>query len=285
MKLIRFGAKNEERPGVFINGSRKDCSVHFDDWGGAFFNQNGLSELRKLLDRSGDTLPTIDADERWGSPIARPGMIMCIGLNYSDHAAESGMDIPEQPIIFMKATNTLVGPYDEVVIPKRSSKTDWEVELGVVLSRDVNYLDNEQEALDSIAGYCIVHDVSEREFQLNMGGQWVKGKSCPGFSPVGPYLVTPDEIDDVLDLNMHLAVNGQTMQSGNTSKMIFKPSYIIKYLSQYMLLEAGDLISTGTPPGVGLGMDPPTYLSNGDEVELSIERLGEQAQVFKNASK
>lgn len=283
MKLIRFGEQNKERPGVLINGVRKDCSVHFKDWDRSFFQQNGLQELQQLISNSADSLSTVDSDERWGSPIARPGMIMCIGLNYSDHAAESGMDIPQEPIIFMKATNTMVGPFDEVLIPKGSLKTDWEVELGVVLGKDVNYLENEREAIDSIAGYCIVHDVSEREFQLNMGGQWVKGKSCPGFSPVGPYLVTADELDDVLNLKMQLSVNGQSMQSGNTNKMIFNPSFIIKYLSQYMLLEAGDLISTGTPPGVGLGMDPPTYLKNGDEVELVIEGLGKQFQIFKDA--
>lgn len=205
-------------------------------------------------------------------------MIMCIGLNYSEHAAESNMAIPEEPIIFGKATNTLSGPYDDVSIPKNSTKTDYEVELGVVLNKDVLYLKNEAEAAEAIAGYCVINDLSERTFQLEKGGQWIKGKSCPGFSPVGPYLATPDELGDLNDLKMTLSVNGELRQNGSTSFMIFTPAFIVYYLSQFMLLEAGDLISTGTPAGVGIGLDPPSYLAKDDVVELSIEGLGTQKQ-------
>ncbi|MGB5357798.1 MAG: fumarylacetoacetate hydrolase family protein, partial [Eudoraea sp.] len=210
--------------------------------------------------------------------IARPGMIMCIGLNYSEHAAESNMEIPEEPIIFGKASNTLNGPYDNVAIPLGAEKTDYEVELGVVLKKDVYGLKDEQEAKDAIAGYCIVNDLSERTFQLERGGQWIKGKSCPGFSPVGPFLATPDELGDLDNLKMTLTVNGGIRQNGNTSFMVFRPAFLVYYLSQFMLLEAGDLISTGTPSGVALGMDPPLYLKKGDLVELSIDGLGTQKQ-------
>lgn len=281
MKLIRFGAKHQEKPGIMHRGQRKDCSAHFADWNHDFFQNGGLAELEGLLAKEGDKLPQVPEEARWGSPIARPGMIMCVGLNYADHAKESGMDIPKEPLVFMKATNTIAGPFDPVDIPRNSTKTDWEVELGVVLKQDALYLENEAAAADAIAGYCVINDLSERAFQLEKGGQWVKGKSCPGFSPVGPYLVTPDEIEDVLSLPMHLSVNGIQKQNGNTQTMIFKPAYTIWYLSQLMLLEAGDLISTGTPPGVGLGFDPPEYLSAGDEVELSIAGLGKQHQQYK----
>ncbi len=281
MKLIRYGAKHQEKPGVMYGEQRKDCSAQFTDWDHDFFQNGGLDELQILLDKEGANLPNVSADERWGSPIARPGMIMCVGLNYADHAKESGMDIPKEPLVFMKAANTISGPFDSVDIPRNSTKTDWEVELGVVLKRDVLYLEDEAAAAEAIAGYCVINDLSERAFQLEKGGQWVKGKSCPGFSPAGPYLVTPDEIEDVLSLPMKLSVNGVQKQNGNTNTMIFKPAYTIWYLSQLMLLEAGDLISTGTPPGVGLGFDPPEYLSSGDQVELSIEGLGTQRQAYK----
>lgn len=208
-------------------------------------------------------------------------MIMCVGLNYSDHAEESGMAVPSEPIIFMKATNTLAGPNDKVILPKGSQKVDWEVELAIVLKKDVLYLKNEQEAEKCIAGYTIMHDVSERHFQIERSGQWVKGKSCPGFSPVGPYLVLKEDIKNVLNLKMKLKVNGKTMQKGSTKYMIFNPAYVVWYLSQFMQLEAGDLITTGTPPGVGLGMKPPVYLKNGDVVELGIEGLGKQKQKFE----
>ena len=280
MRLIRFGVPGQEKPGIEINGQAYDCSDHFQDWDHHFFANDGLQKLQRLIEEQPLSLNPIPAQSRLGSPIARPGMILCIGLNYSDHAKESGMEIPNEPIIFMKATNTLAGPYDDVKIPKNSSKTDWEVELGVVLSKDALYLKDEAEAEDCIAGYCVVNDLSEREFQLEKGGQWVKGKSCPGFSPVGPYLVTKEEVGRIDDLKMKLSVNGQIMQDGSTHFMIFKPAYAIWYLSQFMKLEAGDLLSTGTPPGVGLGMKPPLYLKAGDVVELSIEGLGMQRQLF-----
>lgn len=278
MKLIRFGNLGEEKPGIEVSGKRYDCSPYFEDWNREFFMKDGLQKLQKLLKEQ--SLEEVPTTERWANPIARPGIIMCVGLNYSDHALESGMDLPKEPVLFMKATNTICGAFDEVSLPKGSQKTDWEVELGVVLNRDVLYLEDEAEAEDAIAGYCIVHDLSERDFQLNREGQWVKGKSCPGFSPVGPYLVTRDEIENVMDLKMELSVNGEGMQSGNTSTMVFNPSYLIWYISQFMKLEAGDIISTGTPPGVGLGMKPPRYLKDGDRVELSIDHLGGQNQKF-----
>ena len=283
MKLIRFGQKGAEKPAVYIEGKRWDCSTHFEDWNRSFFREGGMEKLNELI-ASGSPLPEVDSNERWGAPIARPGMIMCIGLNYSDHAKESGMDIPKEPIIFMKATNTLAGPFDEVSIPRNSNKTDWEVELGVVLAKDIYQLKDEAEAEAAIAGYCVVNDLSEREFQIERGGQWTKGKSCPGFSPCGPYLVSKDEIADVNTLSMSLDVNGNRMQTGNTNKMIFNPTYSLWYLSQFMMLEAGDLISTGTPPGVGLGMNPPTYLKGGDVVELEIEGLGKQKQSYVKQS-
>lgn len=280
MKLIRFGSPGAEKPGIFKSGDRLDCSKYFTDWNRSFFRDQGLEELKRILASNQNALPQVDASERWGSPIARPGMILCVGLNYSDHALESQMEIPKEPIIFMKATNTLAGPYDTVTIPKESSKTDWEIELGVVLEKDASYLANEAEAEQYIAGYCVVNDLSERAFQLERGGQWVKGKSCPGFSPVGPYLVTRDEVADAGNLAMNLFLNGVQMQRGNTSTMIFSPTYAIWYISQFMKLEAGDLLSTGTPPGVGLGMDPPVYLKEGDTVALEIEGLGQQKQDY-----
>ncbi|MEO7176413.1 MAG: fumarylacetoacetate hydrolase family protein [Saprospiraceae bacterium] len=280
MKLIRFGEKGIEKPGVLIDDQRWDCSAHFEDWNRSFFQNNGLLKLQELISKAA-AFPLIEAEQRWGPPIARPGMIMCVGLNYSDHAAEAGMQMPLEPILFMKATNTLSGPYDDVPIPRGSSKTDWEVELGIVLNRDLLYLDHESEAWDAIAGFCVVHDVSERAFQIERGGQWVKGKSAPGFSPVGPYLVTKDEIDDVHNLQMQLYRNGNLMQNGNTKTMIFQSAFLVHYISQFMTLEAGDLITTGTPPGVGLGMKPPQYIEDGDIIELSIEQLGTQKQIFR----
>ncbi|RIA08585.1 2-keto-4-pentenoate hydratase/2-oxohepta-3-ene-1,7-dioic acid hydratase in catechol pathway [Flavobacteriaceae bacterium MAR_2010_72] len=279
MKLLRFGNKDNEKPGIEIEGKRFDCSEHFKDWNHNFFQNEGISKLKEIV--ATKTLHQIDNSIRLGSPIARPGMIMCIGLNYSDHAKEAGLEIPKEPILFMKATNTLSGPNDAVVIPPKSTKTDWEVELGIVINKDCYQLKNEAEGEQHIAGYTVVHDVSEREFQIERQGQWVKGKSCPGFSPVGPYLVLKEAINDVLNLNMTLSVNGKTMQNGNTKFMIFKPDYIVYYLSQFMQLEAGDLISTGTPPGVGLGFKPPIYLKRGDEVIIEIEGIGVQRQKFK----
>jgi 2-keto-4-pentenoate hydratase/2-oxohepta-3-ene-1,7-dioic acid hydratase in catechol pathway len=280
MKLLRFGEKGNEKPGVLFNGSRKDCSGEFNDWNREFFQNNGLQQLRKILDSKGEQLPDIPDSARYASCIARPGLIMCIGLNYSDHAKESKMELPTEPIIFGKATNTLSGPYDDVNIPLQGDKTDYEIELGVVVGKDVTYLKSEEEASGAIAGYCIVNDLSERAFQLERGGQWIKGKSCPGFSPVGPYLCTPDQLGDINALRMELKVNGSLRQKGNTNYMVFKPAYLVWYLSQFMTQEAGDLISTGTPSGVALGMDPPAYLKKGDVAELSIDGLGNQKQRY-----
>ena len=216
--------------------------------------------------------------ERVGSPIPRPGKIICIGLNYADHAAESGMPVPEEPIVFFKASNTLVGPNDYVHIPRKSKKTDWEVELGIVVGAKCRYLNSPEDAWDRISGFVISNDVSEREFQLERGGQWVKGKSCETFNPCGPWLVTPDELKDVQQLSMRLSVNGELVQSGSTSTMIFDVPYLLWYLSQFMVLDPGDLINTGTPPGVGMGMNPPQFLQVGDVMELEIEGLGGQRQ-------
>ena len=280
MKLIRFGDKGTEKPGVLIGDVIRDCSNYFTDWDHDFFINEGLSKLYKMIENDVTVFPEISKSVRLGACVARPGMIICVGLNYSDHAAEAGMDIPKEPILFMKATNTLNGPNDNVTIPRKSSKTDWEVELAIVMKKDLVYAKSESEALEAIAGYCIMHDVSEREFQLEKGGQWVKGKSCPEFSPLGPYLVTTDEIPDILNLQMNLKINGEEMQKGNTKTMIFKPGFLVHYISQFMKLEAGDIITTGTPPGVGLGMTPPRYIVPGDEVELAIEHLGSQKQKF-----
>jgi 2,4-didehydro-3-deoxy-L-rhamnonate hydrolase len=283
MKLIRFGEAGNEKPGILDgNGKRKDVSQLFKDWDRECFQKNSLAAIGNKL-KDTDALPTVPENARWASCVARPGKVICIGLNYSDHAAESGMAIPTEPIVFQKGANTVVGPYDTVLIPRKSVKTDWEVELGIVIGKDARYLNSIDGAKDYIAGYCISHDVSEREFQLERGGQWTKGKSCDNFNPLGPFLATPDEIKDVHNLSMVLSVNGRQMQKGNTGFMVFNCYYLIHYLSQFMTLEAGDLISTGTPPGVGLGMKPPQYLKAGDTIELSIEGLGDQKQVCVDA--
>jgi 2,4-didehydro-3-deoxy-L-rhamnonate hydrolase len=279
MKLIRFGERGHERPGVLINGTRRDLSGEFRDWDTEFFAGDGLNSLRELLrKRALELFPIVSDSTRWAAPIGRPRKIVCIGLNFHDHARESGMEIPKEPILFMKATNTVVGPNDNVLIPRRSKKTDWEVELGVVVGKEARYLGSQHEAANCIAGYCISHDVSEREFQLERGGQWSKGKSCDTFNPLGPWLATPDEVPDIRRAGMKLWVNGEVRQNGTTGTMIFGPEHLIHYISQFMTLEAGDLISTGTPPGVGLGMKPPTYLKPGDVVELEIDGLGKQRQ-------
>jgi 2,4-diketo-3-deoxy-L-fuconate hydrolase len=284
MKLIRFGQIGSEKPGVSLDsGQRKDCSEHFKDWHHAFFQNEGLSQLAKLLSEKGESLPDIGQDERWGACVARPGKVICIGLNYQDHAEETGAKVPDEPIIFQKAANTVVGPNDPVLIPRKSKKTDWEVELGVVIGKDTRYLANVEQAADAIAGYCISNDVSERAFQIERCGQWTKGKSCDNFNPLGPFLVTPNEIPDVNNLAMTLDVNGQRMQTGNTKTMVYDVFFLVHYLSQFMTLEAGDLISTGTPPGVGMGMDPPQYLKAGDTISLTIEHLGQQQQICEDA--
>ena len=281
MLLFRFGEKDQEKPGVVIGETKKDCSAHFTDWNQEFFNNNGLEALKSLVDDGGGSLPDVPDGIRYGSCVARPGTLMCIGLNYSDHAEESGMEPPPEPVIFQKVSNAVIGPYDDVIIPKGSRKTDWEVELGVVIGQDALYLDSVEEAENYIAGYCISQDVSERAFQLEREGQWTKGKSCPTFNPLGPYLYPASDIGDANNLAMELKVNGEIKQSGNTKSMIFSPSFLVHYLSQFMLLEAGDVLSTGTPAGVGAGMTPPQFLRNGDVVELSIEKLGTQKQTFK----
>lgn len=281
MLLFRFGEKDQEKPGVVIGETKKDCSAHFTDWNREFFNNNGLEALTSLVDDGGGGLPDVPDGIRYGSCVARPGTLMCIGLNYSDHAEESGMEPPPEPVIFQKVSNAVIGPYDDVIIPKGSRKTDWEVELGVVIGQDALYLDSVEEAENYIAGYCISQDVSERAFQLEREGQWTKGKSCPTFNPLGPYLYPASDIGDANNLAMELKVNGEIKQSGNTKNMIFSPSFLVHYLSQFMLLEAGDVLSTGTPAGVGAGMTPPQFLRNGDVVELSIEKLGTQKQTFK----
>lgn len=281
MRLIRFGQKGSERPGLMLDGVRRDCSSIVKDYDHDFFQSGGLEALASAV--AGIDLPIVPDTERWAAPIARPGKVVCIGLNYSDHALESKMPIPTEPIVFLKGTNTVVGPYHEVVIPRRSVKTDWEVELGVVIGKDASYLESPAQSEGFIAGYCISHDVSEREFQLERGGQWTKGKSCDNFNPIGPWLSTKDEVSNVNDLSMQLWVNGERMQNGNTDKMVFDVFYLVHYLSQFMTLEAGDLITTGTPPGVGLAMNPPRYLRAGDVVELEIAGLGRQRQVCVDA--
>jgi 2-keto-4-pentenoate hydratase/2-oxohepta-3-ene-1,7-dioic acid hydratase in catechol pathway len=281
MKLIRFGNKENEKPGVIDNDNkRRDASGLCKDWNNEFFENDGLQKLQ-TADIS--SLPLVAETERWAAPVARPGKVICIGLNYSDHATESNMPIPKEPIVFMKAPNTVVGAYDNIIIPRKSKKTDWEVELAFVVKKEARYLENISDANDFIAGYAVANDVSEREFQIERGGQWTKGKSCDNFSPLGPYLATADEIHDPQNLSLTLSVNGKQMQNGNTDKMIFNIYYIVHYLSQFMTLEAGDLILTGTPPGVALGMKEPQYLKAGDMVELSIEKLGTQKQTCINA--
>ncbi|MDX2190794.1 MAG: fumarylacetoacetate hydrolase family protein [Bacteroidota bacterium] len=283
MKLVRFGETGTEKPGVLIDGKRYDVSSYFTDWNSHFFQNNGLKKLQELISEKKHSLIEVPSNVRWGACVARPWKVICIGLNYSDHAKESGMPIPIEPIIFMKASNTVVGPFDDVKIPRGSQKTDWEVELGIVIGKEARYLNSIEDAVAHIAGYCISHDVSERYFQLERGGQWTKGKSCDTFNPIGPWMATCDEIKDINNLKMNLLVNGEVKQNGSTSTMIFDVKYIVHYLSQFMTLEAGDIISTGTPPGVGFGQKPPQYLKAGDVVELSIEGLGTQKQKFINA--
>jgi 2,4-didehydro-3-deoxy-L-rhamnonate hydrolase len=279
MRLIRFGPVGIEKPGVIDHaGSRRDLSSHFKDWDMAFFGSSQMDRLAEIVRGEGSKLPLVADSERWAAPVARPAKVICIGLNYSDHAAESGMPIPPEPIVFMKASNTVVGPYDDVLIPRGGEKTDWEIELGVVIGTEARYLASPKDASNHIAGYCLTHDLSERAFQLEHNGQWTKGKSCDTFNPLGPWLSTPDEIPNPDALKMKLWVNGELRQNGSTDKMIFNCAFLVHYLSQFMTLEPGDLISTGTPPGVGLGMKPPKFLKADDVVELEMEHLGRQKQ-------
>lgn len=280
MKLIRFGKKGNEKPGVLLAGERKDCSAIFRDWDRDFFNNGGLMKLEKIISTNDHKLPTVPKSERWGPCIARPGVILCIGLNYADHAKEAQMDLPLEPLVFGKASNTIHGPYDDVILPKAARKVDYEIELAVVLKRDIFELKSEKEAEAAIAGYCAANDLSERVFQLEKGGQWIKGKSAPGFCPLGPYLQIKEEGFEIDDLWMRLEVNGELRQNGSSRTMVFKPAHTLFYLSQFMRMEAGDVILTGTPPGVAMGMNPPTYLKDGDVVELSIQGLGSQKTLF-----
>ncbi|TXE02014.1 fumarylacetoacetate hydrolase family protein [Algoriphagus aquimarinus] len=282
MKLIRFGEAGKEHPGIQdASGKYLDCSGFNEDWNEDFFTNNGLARLEEWLDANQENLNEIPAGSRLGSPIARPSKIVCIGLNYRKHAIESGMAVPEVPIIFMKATSSLCGPFDNILIPKNSVKTDWEVELAVVIGKRAKYVSKEN-AMDYVAGYCVHNDVSERDFQLHHGGQWVKGKSADNFAPLGPVLVTKTEIEDPHNLRLWLKLNGKMLQDSNTSDLVFDIPTLIEHLSQYMTLLPGDVISTGTPAGVGLGLTPPTYLKEGDVVELGIEGLGESKQTAIN---
>ncbi|YCK37839.1 fumarylacetoacetate hydrolase family protein [Actinomadura sp. ATCC 39365] len=279
MRLMRIGAAGAERPVVAIDDETYiDVSDVVADFDESFFAA-GLDTLAATVaDRVAAGAARRFAGERVGAPIARPHQILCVGLNYADHAAESGQEPPAEPIVFTKAPNTLVGPDDDVHIPRGSSATDWEVELGVVIGTRAHYLQSDDEARAAIAGYVLVNDVSERDFQLRHGGQWVKGKSAPTFNPCGPWLVTPDELGEVTDLGMWLDVNGQRRQTGSTAQMLFDPVFVVRYLSRFMALEPGDLINTGTPAGVGMGFDPPVYLRPGDRMELGVDGLGRQRQ-------
>jgi len=278
MKLIRFGKQGEEKPGILLdNEERIDVSSFVKDYDEEFFTTGGLINLKDWLSHNEATAPRLDDSVRLGSPIARPSKIICIGLNFKDHAAESGFDAPEEPVIFGKATSAISGPYDNIIIPRGSEQTDWEVELAVVIGKKASYVDRDQ-ALDYVAGYVLHNDVSERTFQKDRGGQWIKGKSADTFAPLGPFMATTDEIENINDMRMWLNVNGDNMQEGNTSNLIFGVDHIISYLSQFMSLLPGDVISTGTPAGVGMGMDPEVYLKPGDVVELGIDGLGSSKQ-------
>ena len=278
MKLIRFGPKGAEKPGIeTINGIRYDVSAFCNDYDQDFFASEGPSKLSQWVARQGEALATVAAGERLGPPIANPSKIICVGLNYAKHAKESGMQAPEEPVLFFKSTTAITGPFDPILIPPGSTKTDWEVELAVVIGKKASYT-TESQAMQHVAGYLLHNDVSEREYQLKRGGQWVKGKSCDTFAPIGPYLVTADEIADPHQLDLWLKVNGELMQSSNTSDLIFNIPTLVSYISQFMTLLPGDIISTGTPAGVGLGFDPPRYLKKGDVVELGIDGLGTAKQ-------
>jgi 2-keto-4-pentenoate hydratase/2-oxohepta-3-ene-1,7-dioic acid hydratase in catechol pathway len=277
---MRLGPPGGERPVVRVDDATYvDVSDLVSDYDEAFFSAGGVDLIRDAVaDRVAAGAVTAFAGERIGAPFARPHQILCIGLNYSDHAAETGQAVPDEPILFTKSPNTLIGPYDEVRIPRGATKTDWEVELGIVVGARARYLESPAAAREVIAGWCVVNDVSERAFQMERGGQWSKGKSCETFNPAGPWLVTPDEVADVMDLDMWLDVNGVRRQTGTTRTMVFDPFTIVHYLSQFLVLEPGDLINTGTPPGVGMGHRPPVWLAPGDVMELGISGLGDQRQ-------
>jgi 2,4-diketo-3-deoxy-L-fuconate hydrolase len=278
MKLIRFGDPGKERPGLLLsNGTRVDASLFGSDYNEAFFASDGLVRLRDWSAKNAASAPRVSSDTRLGAPICRPSKIVCIGLNFRDHAAETGAKIPVEPVIFFKSTTALVGPNDSLMIPKGADKVDWEVEFAIIIGRRANYVAKEN-ALDYVAGFALHNDYSERGFQKDRGGQWVKGKSCDTFAPLGPFLATPDEISDPGNLKMWLKVNGVTRQNSSTANMIFDSAFLVSYVSQFMTLLPGDVISTGTPAGVALGMKTPEYLKPGDVVELGIDSLGESRQ-------
>lgn len=278
MKLFRFGGPTNEKTGVILSDGKKiDVSAFGEDYNENFFATNGIERLNIWLSTNADNCSTVADDVRLASCVARPSKIICIGLNYAKHAAESGMAVPAEPVVFFKATTALCGPNDDVIIPKNSVKTDWEVELAFVIGKKASYVEKE-DAMSYIAGYCLHNDYSEREFQLERGGQWVKGKSCDTFAPLGPFMATADEITNPHDLRLWLSLNGEMLQDSNTDDMIFDIPTILSYLSQFMTLLPGDVISTGTPAGVGLGLKPQRYLVSGDVVELGIDKLGTQKQ-------
>lgn len=278
MRLLRFGEFEQEKPAVeLLDGTLIDVSAFGEDYTEKFFATDGLARLAAWVEINAEACPKVPAEARIGSCIARPSKIVCIGLNYAKHAEETNAPIPKEPIIFFKSTTALCGPYDNVIIPKNSVKTDWEVELAIVIGKKASYV-TEEEAMDYVAGYALHNDYSEREFQIERGGQWVKGKSCDTFAPLGPFMATKDEIENPNNLPLWLTVNGEKLQNSNTDDMIFKVPFLIHYLSQFMTLLPGDVISTGTPFGVGLGFKPPRYLKAGDIVELGIDGLGIQRQ-------
>lgn len=280
MKLFRFGEAGKEKPGVMINGEMVDVSTFGEDFGETFFENDGLRRLALWVEDKKSTLPKVQKNIRMGAPFTRPSKIVCVGLNYSKHAAESKMPVPSEPILFFKSTTSFTGPNDGLTIPRNSKKTDWEVELAVVIGKKASYVD-EQNAMDYVAGFCLHNDYSEREFQLERNGQWVKGKSADTFAPLGPIMATKDEVPNYDNLRLWLKVNGKMLQDSNTNDLIFGIPFLISYISQFMTLLPGDVISTGTPAGVGLGLTPPTFLKPGDVVELGIDGLGEQKQVAR----
>jgi 2-keto-4-pentenoate hydratase/2-oxohepta-3-ene-1,7-dioic acid hydratase in catechol pathway len=278
MKLIRFGPAGAERPGLILAGGRRiDASAFGRDYDEAFFGSDGLARLAEWVAAEGARAPVVRDDERLGPPLCRPSKIVCIGLNYRDHALESGMAVPSEPVVFLKSTTAIVGPNDDVIIPRGSTKTDWEVELAIVVGKKASYV-SEENALDHVAGYVLHNDYSERNFQLERGGQWVKGKSCDTFAPIGPFIATRDEISNVHDLSMWLTVNGEHKQNGSTSNLVFGVPFLVSYVSQFMTLLPGDVISTGTPAGVAGGHKPVRFLQDGDVVTLGINGLGESRQ-------
>lgn len=281
MKLIRFGALGREQPGLILpDGRRIDASGFGTDYDEAFFGSDGLTRLARWLERAGRTAPAVSDTVRLGPPVCRPSKIICIGLNYRDHARETGQEVPKEPVLFFKATSALCGPNDDVLIPRQGTKLDWEVELAVVIGRRAAYVERE-DALEHVAGYALHNDYSERAFQLERGGQWVKGKSCDTFAPLGPFLATPDELRDIHDLGLWLKVNGEMRQRSSTRELVFDVPALVSYISQFMTLLPGDVISTGTPAGVGLGLKPPRYLVAGDVVELGIDGLGSARQQIR----